>query len=88
MGGSTVNERFTPEKLTIVGNLNRLLLDDKNKIEIFNGGVDGQSTIGLINNFDLSEIQSKAILELRLQKLTGLEMDKIKAKEGGINKIL
>tara|TARA_B110000037_G_C17098586_1_gene497001 strand:+ start:632 stop:1714 length:1083 start_codon:yes stop_codon:yes gene_type:complete len=52
MGGSTVNERFTPEKLTIVGNLNRLLLDDKNKIEIFNGGVDGQSTIGLINNFE------------------------------------
>ena len=33
---------------------------------------------GLISNFDLSEIQSKAILDLRLQKLTGLEMDKIK----------
>tara|TARA_B100001093_G_scaffold455381_1_gene465532 strand:- start:130937 stop:133450 length:2514 start_codon:yes stop_codon:yes gene_type:complete len=33
---------------------------------------------GLINNFKLSEIQAKAILDLRLQKLTGLEMDKIK----------
>ena len=33
---------------------------------------------GLINNFNLSEIQAKAILDLRLQKLTGLEMDKIK----------
>ena len=52
MGGSTTNERFTPENLTIVGNLNRLLIKDKKKIKIFNGGVDGQSTIGLINNFD------------------------------------
>ncbi len=33
---------------------------------------------GLISTFSLSEIQSKAILELRLQKLTGLERDKIK----------
>ena len=35
---------------------------------------------GLMNNFNLSEIQSRAILDLRLQKLTGLEMDKIKAE--------
>jgi DNA gyrase subunit A len=35
---------------------------------------------GLMKEFGLSEIQSKAILELRLQKLTGLERDKIKAE--------
>jgi DNA gyrase subunit A len=35
---------------------------------------------GLIANFGLSEIQAKAILELRLQRLTGLERDKIKAE--------
>ena len=35
---------------------------------------------GLINNFGLTEIQAKAILDLRLQKLTGLEMDKIKSE--------
>ena len=35
---------------------------------------------GLMNKFGLSEIQAKAILELRLQKLTGLERDKIKAE--------
>jgi len=35
---------------------------------------------GLINQFKLSEIQAKAILELRLQKLTGLERDKLKAE--------
>jgi DNA gyrase subunit A len=32
---------------------------------------------GLIEQFSLSEIQAKAILELRLQRLTGLERDKI-----------
>ncbi|MBC7893549.1 MAG: DNA gyrase subunit A [Sphingobacteriaceae bacterium] len=35
---------------------------------------------GLISNFSLSEIQAKAILELRLQRLTGLERDKIVAE--------
>ena len=33
---------------------------------------------GLMTSFSLSEIQAKAILDLRLQKLTGLERDKIK----------
>ena len=33
---------------------------------------------GLISQFGLSEIQAKAILELRLQRLTGLERDKIR----------
>jgi DNA gyrase subunit A len=32
---------------------------------------------GLISRFSLSEIQAKAILEMRLQRLTGLERDKI-----------
>jgi DNA gyrase subunit A len=32
---------------------------------------------GLMERFSLSEIQSKAILEMRLQRLTGLERDKI-----------
>ena len=33
---------------------------------------------GLISNFPLSEIQARAILDLRLQRLTGLERDKIR----------
>ena len=33
---------------------------------------------GLMSNFDLTEIQARAILDLRLQKLTGLEREKIK----------
>ena len=41
---------------------------------------------GLISNFELSEVQAKAILDLRLQKLTGLEMDKIKEEHAEIMK--
>jgi len=37
---------------------------------------DAQS--GLMENFTLSEIQAKAILEMRLQRLTGLEIDKLR----------
>lgn len=33
---------------------------------------------GLISNFGLSDIQARAILDLRLQRLTGLERDKIR----------
>ncbi len=36
--------------------------------------------VGLMEAFDLSEIQARAILELRLRTLTGLEIDKIKAE--------
>jgi DNA gyrase subunit A len=33
---------------------------------------------GLMDSFQMSEIQAKAVLELRLQRLTGMERDKIK----------
>ncbi|MFT5245795.1 MAG: DNA gyrase subunit A [Litorivivens sp.] len=35
---------------------------------------------GLMTKFDLSELQSRAILDMRLQKLTGLERDKLRAE--------
>jgi len=35
---------------------------------------------GLMKEFQLSDVQAKAILEMRLQRLTGLERDKIKAE--------
>ncbi len=37
-----------------------------------------EARTGLMTTFSLSEIQAKAILDMRLQKLTGLESDKIK----------
>ncbi|MCX6292167.1 MAG: DNA gyrase subunit A [Bacteroidetes bacterium] len=43
---------------------------------------------GLIKQFGLSEIQAKAILDLRLQKLTGLERDKIKEEYAELMKLI
>ena len=37
-----------------------------------------EAKMGLMSKFDLSEVQSKAILDLRLQKLTALEVNKLK----------
>lgn len=43
---------------------------------------------GLMANFGLSEIQAKAILEMRLRVLTGLERDKIKAEYAELMKLI
>ncbi|MFN9494988.1 MAG: DNA gyrase subunit A, partial [Bacteroidota bacterium] len=43
---------------------------------------------GLMSRFNLSEIQSKAILDMRLQRLTGLERDKIKAEYDELMKMI
>ena len=43
---------------------------------------------GLISNFGMSEIQSKAVLELRLQRLTGMEIDKIREEHAEIMKLI
>ncbi|WQS39306.1 DNA topoisomerase (ATP-hydrolyzing) subunit A [Helicobacter pylori] len=42
----------------------------------------------LMERFTLSEIQSKAILEMRLQRLTGLERDKIKEEYQNLLKLI
>ena len=41
---------------------------------------DTEAQEGLMNRFGLTEIQSQAILEMRLRRLTGLERDKIEAE--------
>jgi len=47
-------------------------------IKVIRGSKDpSQAKEGLMNSFNLSELQSQAILEMRLQKLTGLEVDKV-----------
>jgi len=43
---------------------------------------------GLMKNFGLSELQSKAILEMRLRVLTGLERDKIKEEYDELMKLI
>jgi len=42
----------------------------------------------LIKRFELSEIQSKAIVEMRLRQLTGLEQDKLRAEFEEIMKLI
>ncbi|MDB0440282.1 DNA gyrase subunit A [Clostridioides difficile] len=39
-----------------------------------------EAKIGLVEKFNLTEIQAQAILDMRLQRLTGLERDKIEAE--------
>ena len=43
---------------------------------------------GLINIFGMSEIQAKAVLELRLQRLTGMEIEKIREEHAEIMKLI
>ena len=43
---------------------------------------------GLMQNFGLSEIQAKAILDMRLQRLTGLEREKIKEEYAELIKLI
>ncbi len=43
---------------------------------------------GLMENFGLSEEQAKAILEMRLQRLTGLEIDKIRQEYDELLKLI
>lgn len=50
-------------------------------IKIIRASSDGaEASIKLQDRFGLSEIQAKAILDMRLQRLTGLERDKIQAE--------
>jgi DNA gyrase subunit A len=43
---------------------------------------------GLMSKFNLSELQSKAILEMRLQRLTGMEREKIMNEFAEIMKLI
>ncbi|MBS1928355.1 MAG: DNA gyrase subunit A [Chitinophagaceae bacterium] len=43
---------------------------------------------GLMSQFGMSEIQAKAVLELRLQRLTGMEIDKIREEHAEILKTI
>ncbi|MGB3849467.1 MAG: DNA gyrase subunit A [Tunicatimonas sp.] len=50
-------------------------------IELIRGSRDPETARnGLISEFELTEIQARAILDMRLQRLTGLEREKIEAE--------
>jgi DNA gyrase subunit A len=47
-----------------------------------------EAKTGLMANFNLSELQAKAILAMRLQQLTGLERDKLKQEYDELMKLI
>ena len=58
-------------------------------IQIIRGSKDGEEARArLIERFNLSEIQSRAIVEMRLRQLTGLEQDKLRAEYEDIMKLI
>jgi DNA gyrase subunit A len=58
-------------------------------IQLIRGSKDGDEARGkLIERFNLSEIQARAIVEMRLRQLTGLEQDKLRAEYEEIMKLI
>lgn len=58
-------------------------------IAIIRGSKDGEEArTKLIERFNLSEIQARAIVEMRLRQLTGLEQDKLRAEYSEIMKLI
>ena len=51
-GGSTGNQRYTPEKFTIVGSINNKFKKLNHNIKIYNASTDGKSVNGYINDFN------------------------------------
>ncbi len=47
-----------------------------------------EARTGLMERFALSELQARAILDMRLQKLTGLEIDKVKQEYAELMKVI
>ena len=68
----------------------KIALDNIDEIiSIIKGSKDpAQAKEGLMNAFNLSEIQSQAILDMRLQKLTGLEVEKVIAEYKEVIKLI
>ena len=58
-------------------------------IAIIRGSATPQAALqGLIDRFQLSEIQARAIVEMRLRQLTGLEQDKLRTEYEDIQKLI
>ncbi|MGV9004281.1 DNA gyrase subunit A [Flavobacterium sp.] len=58
-------------------------------IALIRSSKDGEEARGkLIERFNLSDIQARAIVEMRLRQLTGLEQDKLRAEYDEIMKVI
>jgi DNA gyrase subunit A len=67
------------EKLHVLEGLTKALNHIDQVIKLIKESKSGpEAKEGLMNTFSFSEIQAQAILDMKLQKLTGLEMEKIR----------
>lgn len=77
------------ERLHILEGLKIALDNIDNVIALIKASKSGvEAKEGLMTKYTLSEIQAQAILDMRLQKLTGLEMDKIREEYDEILKFI
>ncbi len=81
--------RKSEERLHILEGLKIALDNIDAVIALIKGSASAvEAKEGLCSKFSLSEIQAQAILDMRLQKLTGLEMDKIRDEYNEIVKLI
>lgn len=75
---TTYELKKAEERLHILAGL-KIALDNLDAVIklIRNSKTPPEARTGLMNNYSMSEKQAQAILEMRLQRLTGLERDKI-----------
>jgi len=77
------------QRLHILEGLQIALENIDNVISLIKESKDPETArVSLINKFELTEIQSNAILEMRLQRLTNLEQNKIKDEINELIKII
>jgi DNA gyrase subunit A len=81
--------RIAEDKAHILEGLKIALDNIDEVIKIIRGSKDPQqASEGLMNSFDLSEKQAKAILDMRLQRLTSLEVDRVVAEYREVIKLI
>ena len=70
--------RKAEEKAHLLEGLKIAISNLDEVVELIKGSANpAEAKIGLIERFELSEVQAQVILDMRLQRLTGLERDKI-----------
>ena len=77
------------DRLHILDGL-KIALDNINRVIkiIRESADDDEAKAGLMSNFALSEVQSQAILDMRLKRLTGLEKSKIEEEIAELEKLV
>jgi DNA gyrase subunit A len=81
--------RKAEQRLHILEGLKRAVENLDAVIALIRGSANGQEAlIGLMDKFQFSQIQAQAILDMRLQRLTGLERDKIIQEFNDVLKVI